>query len=93
MIHQNRPISLILTPFDYFQIRPTFAVTPNLILQPCLRCFDKYKYLYQRHMSVNTLTVKFLLCYIQLDVCSPIPRQTYETEVDLGAAEIGSAFI
>ena len=30
------PISLILTPFDYFQIRPTFAVTPNLILEPCL---------------------------------------------------------
>ena len=29
------PISLILTPFDYFQIRPTFAVTPNLILEPC----------------------------------------------------------
>ena len=30
------PISLILTPFDHFQIRPTFAVTPNLILEPCL---------------------------------------------------------
>ena len=29
------PISLILTPFDHFQIRPTFAVTPNLILEPC----------------------------------------------------------
>ena len=38
-IHQNMPISLILTPFDHFQIRPTFAVTPirlNLILEPCL---------------------------------------------------------
>ena len=34
-IHQNMPISLILTTFDYFQIRPTFAVTPNLILEPC----------------------------------------------------------
>ena len=34
-IHQNMPISLILTPFDYFQIRPSFAVTPNLILEPC----------------------------------------------------------
>ena len=32
---QNMPISLILTPFDHFQIRPTFAVTPNLILEPC----------------------------------------------------------
>ena len=31
------PISLILTSFDYFQIRPSFAVTPNLILEPCLR--------------------------------------------------------
>ena len=31
------PISLILTPFDHFQIRPTFAVTPNLILEPCLK--------------------------------------------------------
>ena len=31
------PISLILTPFDHFQIRLTFAVTPNLILEPCLR--------------------------------------------------------
>ena len=31
------PISLILTPFDYFQIRPSFAVTPNLILEPCHR--------------------------------------------------------
>ena len=30
------PISLILTPFDYFQIHPSFAVTPNLILEPCL---------------------------------------------------------
>ena len=29
------PISLILTPFDHFQIRQTFAVTPNLILEPC----------------------------------------------------------
>jgi len=29
------PISLILTPFDYFQIHPSFAVTPNLILEPC----------------------------------------------------------
>ena len=29
------PISLILTPFDHFQIRLTFAVTPNLILEPC----------------------------------------------------------
>ena len=34
-IHRNMPISLSLTPFDYFQIRPTFAVTPNLILEPC----------------------------------------------------------
>ena len=34
-IHQNMPISLILTPFDHFQICPTFAVTPNLILEPC----------------------------------------------------------
>ena len=32
--HQNMPFSLILTPFDHFQIRPTFAVTPNLILEP-----------------------------------------------------------
>ena len=31
------PISPILTPFDHFQIRPTFAVTPNLILEPCLK--------------------------------------------------------
>ena len=38
-IHQNMPISLILTPFDYFQIRPTFAVTPNLILEPCPKPF------------------------------------------------------
>ena len=29
------PISLILTPFDHFQICPTFAVNPNLILEPC----------------------------------------------------------
>ena len=36
-IHQNMPISLILTPFDHFQIRLTFAVTPNLILEPCLK--------------------------------------------------------
>jgi len=35
-IHQNMPISLISTPFDSFQVRPTFAVTPNLILEPCL---------------------------------------------------------
>ena len=34
-IHQNMPISLILTPFDHFQICPTFAVNPNLILEPC----------------------------------------------------------
>ena len=34
-IHQNMPISLILTQFDYFQIPPSFAVTPNLILEPC----------------------------------------------------------
>ena len=40
------PISLILTPFDYFQIRPSFAVTPNLILEPCHIQFSamvKYK--------------------------------------------------
>ena len=35
-IHQNMPISLILTQFDYFQIPPSFAVTPNLILEPRL---------------------------------------------------------
>ena len=29
------PISLTLTPFDHFQIRLTFAVTPNLIHEPC----------------------------------------------------------
>ena len=29
------PISLILTPFDRFQICPTYAVHPNPILQPC----------------------------------------------------------
>ena len=39
-IHQNMPISLILTPFDHFQIRPTFAVTPNLILEPCHTTFS-----------------------------------------------------
>ena len=33
------PISLILTPFDHFQICPTFAVTPNFILEPCLKLF------------------------------------------------------
>ena len=36
------PISLILTPFDYFQICPSFAVTSirlNLILEPCLTHF------------------------------------------------------
>ena len=33
-IHQNMPISLILTPFDHFQICLTFAVTPSLILGP-----------------------------------------------------------
>ena len=37
-IHQNIPISLILTPVDHFQICLTFAVTPNLILEPCLMC-------------------------------------------------------
>ena len=35
------PISLILTPFDYFQIHPSFAVTPNLILEPCLKALCK----------------------------------------------------
>ena len=35
-IHQNMPISFIFTPFDYFQINLSFAVTPNLILEPCL---------------------------------------------------------
>ena len=39
-IHQNMPISLILTPFDYFQIRPSFAVNPNLILEPCHKQFS-----------------------------------------------------
>ena len=29
------PFSLNLTPFDHFQMCPTFAVTPNLILEPC----------------------------------------------------------
>ena len=29
------PISLILTPYDHFQILPTLAVNPNLILEPC----------------------------------------------------------
>ena len=38
------PISLILTPFDHFQIRPTFAVTPNLILEPC-------------HMALHTIII------------------------------------
>ena len=34
------PISLILTPFDHFQIRLTFAVTPNPILEPCHMQFE-----------------------------------------------------
>ena len=42
--HQNMPFSLILTPFDHFQIRPTFAVTPNLILEPCLMIILKGQY-------------------------------------------------
>ena len=42
-IHQNMPISLILTPFDYFQIRPSFGVTPNLILEPCLKLLKQSK--------------------------------------------------
>ena len=45
-IHQNMPISLILTPFDHFQIRLTFAVTPNLILEPCHMQNKKYKIKY-----------------------------------------------
>ena len=39
--HQNMPFSLNLTPFDHFQMCPTFAVTPNLILEPCLASFHK----------------------------------------------------
>ena len=35
-IHQNMPISQFSTPFDHFQILPTLAVNPNLILEPCL---------------------------------------------------------
>ena len=38
------PITLILTPFDRFQIRPTFAVTPNLILEPCHKQPKLYKF-------------------------------------------------
>ena len=34
-IHQNMPISQFSTPFDHFQILPTLAVNPNLILEPC----------------------------------------------------------
>ena len=34
-IHQKVPILLISTPFARFQICPTFAVHPNLILEPC----------------------------------------------------------
>ena len=34
-------IFCILTPFDHFQIRPTFAVTPNLILEPCFGLVKK----------------------------------------------------
>ena len=36
------PISLTLTPFDHFQIRLTFAVTPNLILEPCHSSFQPF---------------------------------------------------
>ena len=28
-------LTYVLTPFDHIQIRPTFAVTPNLILESC----------------------------------------------------------
>ena len=34
-LHQNMPISQFSTPFDHFQILPTLAVIPNLILEPC----------------------------------------------------------
>ena len=43
------PISLILTPFDYFQIHLSFAVTPNLILEPCLINFSIDLLLKQMH--------------------------------------------
>ena len=39
-IHQNMPISQFSTPFDHFQILPTLAVNPNLILEPCLMGMD-----------------------------------------------------
>ena len=45
------PISLILTPFDYFQIRPTFEVTPNLIIEPC-----PMKRLFSLHVVVKLVS-------------------------------------
>ena len=46
-IHQNMPISQFSTPFDHFQILPTLAVNPNLILEPCHILYFKFWYLLQ----------------------------------------------
>ena len=45
------PISLILTQYDHFQILPTLAVNPNLILEPC-------------HKQDNFTLVAFWACKI-----------------------------
>ena len=50
------PISLILTPFDHFQIRPTFAVTPNLILELCHILFRIYIERIQREKANGATT-------------------------------------
>ena len=47
------PISLILTPLDHFQINLTFAVTPNLILEPCHMVHSGWFGLSTARMSEN----------------------------------------
>ena len=59
--HQNMPISLILTPFDHYQIRLTFAVTPNLILEPCLKQLYHLWFLTSLFFAVASLIVVIIV--------------------------------
>ena len=53
-------ISLILTPFDHFHICPTFAVTPNLILEPCH--IGVHKIIFRYPCSETCDSLHFIIC-------------------------------
>ena len=66
------PISQFSTPFDHFQILPTLAVNPNLILEPCLKL---------AHQLTDFGLVHFSLLYFLIFIWQRLYLCLYRIEV------------